>query len=185
MKSRLLFFNTTNDYKWEEAALVAREFPAIQLKRLQQLVVEVNSLDLSAVGKQKVLNVFREIQIPVFVEHGALDIDYLRGLPGPLSKPFWDTLEGDICDLVPPDKPRGTVARSVVAYCDGRKVHIIIRQVSGSLADTARGSRLFQWDPVFVPQGSDKTYAQMSVEERAQRSQAALAYRELFTMLSG
>lgn len=178
-----LFFNTTNDYKWEEAELIAQDFETIELRRLKMPVVEVNSLDIEFVGRQKVLQVFKRYQVPVFVEHGALNIGYLKGLPGPLSEPFWDVLGGDICSLIP-DDDRACVARSVVAYCDGRKVSVLVSDVNGTIADEARGERAFQWDPIFVRDGETSTFAEMTVDQRATRSQASLSYRELFATLS-
>jgi len=178
-----VYFATTNDYKWEEATIVAAAFPDLRLRRLHIPVIEVNSLDLEEVGRHKVLDVFSSLQVPIFVEHGALNIEYLRGLPGPLSKPFWDTLGPAICETIP-ESERAAIARSVVAYCNGRRVTTFVGEVTGDVAGEARGKRTFQWDPIFVPEGHEVTFAEMTVQERATCSQAGLSYGEFFKSIA-
>ena len=83
-----VYFNTINNFKWEECELIARALPGVEVRRTSELVTEVNSINIEFVSRRKVLEAYQKIQVPLFVEHGGLYIDWFRGLPGPLSQPF-------------------------------------------------------------------------------------------------
>jgi XTP/dITP diphosphohydrolase len=68
----------------------------------------------------------------------------------------------------------------VVGYCDGRRVHLLEGETKGSIATKAKGSYKFQWDPVFIANGSSKTFAQIGFPAKAAFSQAAKAWRQCF-----
>jgi len=66
---------------------------------------------------------------------------------------------------------RRAIARAVIAYCDGHSVKTFVGETTGGIADSARGSREFYWDTVFVPDTSDshargKTYAEIADDPR-------------------
>ena len=76
---------------------------------------------------------------------------------------MWDTF-GDQFIKETLSAGRDAIARAVVAYCDGMTVRTFVGETQGQIANTARGSRKFYWDTVFVPKDAGaaegKTYAE-------------------------
>jgi XTP/dITP diphosphohydrolase len=83
---------------------------------------------------------------------------------------MWNTLGLDFLEETK-SKNRRTIARVVVAYCDGMSVKTFVGETTGTLADAPRGSRQFYWDTIFIPDdpsglSMNKTYAEI-VEDAA------------------
>lgn len=176
----IVYFNTINEFKREEFQAVAEAEDFTEFRLLDAEVTEINSVDLEQVVRNKTLEAFEARRVPLLVEHGSLKIDALGGLPGPLSKPFWDTLHGSIVDLVGEGAP--ATAESGVGYCDGRRVLVFTGSVRGRLV-ASRGDREFQWDPIFLPEGETRTLAEMDATERTRVSHFSKAMRKAFAAI--
>jgi XTP/dITP diphosphohydrolase len=91
-----------------------------------------------------------------------LFIDQLNDFPGGLTQIFWDTVGADlVCTLYGKAPGSKVVARTRIGFCDGRRIHQFEGEIGGRIATEPRGSRAFQWDCVFVPEGSTRTFAEM------------------------
>ena len=53
----------------------------------------------------------------------------------------------------------------------------------GQIAHTMQGEKGFGYDPIFIPDGADKSFAQMSMEEKNKFSHRKKAVNQLFTFL--
>lgn len=178
MNHELYYFNTSSREKAAEARVVfGPDNPKIGY--LHNEVTEILDTDLVRVVRAKAAAAYRDARLPVIVEHGGLFIDHLSGLPGALAKPMWGLLRDRICDLVPPGAPRTARSRSLVCFCDGRTRRVFEASVDGALAERARGASGFHWDPVFIPAGHERTFAEMSLEEKLTVSASAKAYAML------
>jgi XTP/dITP diphosphohydrolase len=78
---------------------------------------------------------------------------------------------------------QGATAKSVIGYCDGKKVYLFTGETRGSISQSGRGDYKFQWDPIFIPDGSNQTYAEMGFPKKKAYSQAAKAWNELIQAL--
>lgn len=127
---------------------------------------EIQSLDLHAITEHKVRQAYGLVGSPVLVEDIALCFDELNGLPGPLVKWFLQELEPEgLCRLLDGYPSRKATAKITFAYYDGLKVEFFDGEVPGVISEKPRGDD-FGWNPIFVPSGSTKTYAEMSEEEQ-------------------
>ncbi len=106
----LVFFNTTNPHKVEEARQVFGPDNR-RVGYLSHPVVEILDTDLIRVVQAKAAAAYREARMPLFVEHGGLFLDHLNGLPGALAKPTWALLKDRICDLAPTGASRAAVCK--------------------------------------------------------------------------
>lgn len=175
MSADLWYLNSSSPEKIAEArAIFGADNPRIGY--LAHGITEILDTDLVRVVRAKAAAAYREARLPVIVEHGGLFIDHLSGLPGALAKPTWALLRDRICDLVPAGAPRAARARSAVCFCDGRTRRVFEATVEGTLAEHARGTSRFDWDPVFVPEGQERTFAEMSLEEKVAIAPSARAY---------
>jgi XTP/dITP diphosphohydrolase len=171
------YYNTSNDSKIREA-LHFFGGPG-RLGILRHPVTEILDTDLEKVVLAKAAEAYQAVRVPVIVEHGALCIDFLNGLPGALVKPTWMALGERLCFLVPSGEKRTGRALSAICYCDGRRREVILRQVEGELSLSPRGTGGFHWDPVFIPRGETRTLAEMPLDEKLRVSASGQAYAEL------
>lgn len=173
------YFATTSDSKLEEATYCLAPHGIKVLKISPGELPEVLSLDLEKVSREKAVYAFRQLRVPLFCEHGSLAVDSLSGLPGSLSKVFYDTLGDAICDLLPVGKPRTAVASAAVTYCDGKRIHTFLGSVKGEIPDAGRGARNYYYDRVFIPEAAARTFAEMSLDEKLDQSHIRIAYDKL------
>jgi XTP/dITP diphosphohydrolase len=73
----------------------------------------------------------------------------------------------------------------LVAFDPSGAEHVIHGVVKGTIATTARGKTGFGYDPVFMPEGHDKTYAELGPAVKNQGSHRAQAIRELLRLMQG
>ena len=108
-------------------------------------------------------------------DDSGLAVDELNGMPGVLSA-RWSGRHGDDdanLDLVlgqlgdVPDERRGAAFVSVVALVVPGGEEVVVRgEWRGTLLRARRGTNGFGYDPIFVPEGSSVTSAEMTAEEK-------------------
>ncbi len=74
---------------------------------------------------------------------------------------------------------RSAVATCAVAFFDGSRLVAARGEVAGRIAASPRGSGGFGWDAVFVPEGSDQTFAEMTAEQKDAVSHRRRAWESL------
>lgn len=141
---------------------------------------EIQSLDLTEIVKDKARRAFAELNSRVIVEDVSLVFDALDKLPGPLIKWFLETLGNDgLCKLIDNFDNRKAFAEVKFAICDGSGVHTFAGSMKGSISDSPRGEMGFGWDPIFIPEGYDKTWAEMTDDEKHATSMRKIALEKM------
>jgi non-canonical purine NTP pyrophosphatase (RdgB/HAM1 family) len=157
----------------EIAAITGEPFPTAALD-----LPEIQSLDLREVLRHKAREAFGRLGRPVVVEDVSLELAGLGGFPGPLIKWLLQAAgpEGLVAVC---DGARDRRARAVcgVLAWDGESELWAEGSVEGSIASAPQGSSGFGWDPVFVPEGHDRTFALMSAEKKNAVSHRGAAWR--------
>ena len=118
----------------------------------------------------------------MIVEDTSLCFTALGGLPGVYIKWFLKSLGPDglprlISDWE--DKSAAAVCMFGFTVGEGEEVKIFEGRTLGSIVSPPRGKRDFGWDPVFQPEGFDKTYAEMESETKNSISHRARALDKL------
>jgi XTP/dITP diphosphohydrolase len=184
LKGRVIFFATSNINKFNEARRVLGEFK-IAVGMLKAKSLEIQSDSLEEVAKASVVDAFRRCNLPIVVEDAGLFVDALRGFPGPYAAYVYRTIGNrGLLKLMEEVEERKARFESVVAYFSGevRKPVCFVGTVAGKIALSERRRNAeagFGFDPIFIPSGSRKTFAEMSVEEKNQNSHRANAFRKL------
>lgn len=143
-------------------------------------LVEIQSLDLKQVVTHKVMEAYRHLQQPVLVEDVSLTFHALGRLPGPLIKWFLEALDTDgLCRLLASYADRSATAEIIYGLYDGRQIHYFQGRVPGQVAERPRGTYGFGWNAIFIPEGSDKTYAELTDQEAEALSFRAQAIAKL------
>lgn len=156
-----LRFVTRNDLKIGEAKTILERFN-ITVMPMHHEIEELQTPDIERLVRDKALKAFQRMGEPLFVEHTGLYLDYLQGLPGGLTKIFWDTLRAEkFSELFGQSDRNRVTARTVIGYIDGKRFRYFEGCITGTVASAPRGEKGFHWDSIFVPDGSDQTFAEM------------------------
>ena len=128
--------------------------------------------------------------LPAVADDSGLCVDALNGMPGVLSA-RWAGRHGDdranlelvlaqVADV--PDPHLGAqfvCAAALVVPGSGAREWVVTGQVEGRLVRVPRGSGGFGYDPIFLPDGFDRTTAEMTAEEKDAISHRGRAFRAL------
>ncbi len=173
---RKIFFGTNNEGKLKEA----RAILGIAIDGTDLEIEEIQSLDPIKVASFKAKNYFLILRKPVLVDDVSLTFNALGKLPGPYIKDFLEALgHAGLLALLDNKKDRSASAQTTLAFAYGQnKVEFFTGALEGTIADKPRGDNGFGWDPIFIPNGQNKTFAEMSSEEKNQISHRALALQK-------
>jgi non-canonical purine NTP pyrophosphatase (RdgB/HAM1 family) len=148
-------------------------------------LIEIQSMSLEEVGFQKTATALEFLKgatefDAVLTDDTGLFCDGLNGLPGPFIKLFLDTIgTRGLVDMV---SDKSLKSKAVCLLTLGIvKTGAIIQfkgEVSGRLVNE-RGDSGFGWDTIFLPDGYDTTYGEMSLEEKNRISHRTLASKKL------
>jgi XTP/dITP diphosphohydrolase len=179
-----IFFITSNKGKVQEATEKLRSlgFLVVQ-KDLGYPEVQADSLEEVAIWG--VSHVQKRFDSPFILEDAGLFIDALQGFPGVYSKYVFFTigLKG-ILQLLEGVEKREAVFRSVYAYCEPKKKPLImIGECKGIISTRKQGTRGFGYDPIFIPDGAQKTFGDMTVGEKNRFSHRGRALEKLVAVL--
>ncbi|HEY1251514.1 MAG TPA: non-canonical purine NTP pyrophosphatase [Thermoanaerobaculia bacterium] len=175
MGSLPLVFVTSRAEKAREAERMG--FP---VERLDLDLPEPQALDPSEIVEAKARAAYRALSRPVLVEDSGLAFRAWGGFPGALVK--WVEKSAGVAALARmlegfPD--RAATAICAIAYCDGAEVITARGETHGTIAPAPRGGNGFGWDVLFVPEGSQRTFAEMSAAEKDSLSHRRRAWEAL------
>ncbi|RVX47928.1 XTP/dITP diphosphohydrolase [Nonomuraea polychroma] len=126
--------------------------------------------------------------LPAVADDSGLCVDVLNGMPGVFSA-RWSGRHGDdqanmdllLAQLsdVPADRMTAFFACAAVLALPSGESRVVEGTLPGRLVTTPRGSNGFGYDPIFVPDGHERTTAEMSPEEKDAISHRGRAFRAL------
>ena len=115
------------------------------------------------------------------VEDTGLFFAAWNGLPGALIK-WFDRYVGNvgICKMIDEFSIRNAWAKTVVATYDGQ-VHLFTGKIEGQITLAPRGEEGFGWDKIFIPDGTVKTFAEMTSSEKDKHSMRRQAFEAMMS----
>ncbi|MCB1056094.1 MAG: dephospho-CoA kinase [Acidobacteria bacterium] len=173
---------TGNRHKLDEARRLVGE--GLESHALD--LPEIQSLDLETVIAAKA-DAARAAGLgrAVVVEDVALELDAFSGFPGPLVKWMLEALGAvGIARAVHRLGPVDATARCLLCWDDGRRRVLAEGSVRGRITEGPRGDAGFGWDPIFVPERDERTYAEMPERRKDALGHRGLAWRALVAALS-
>lgn len=183
LKGKVIFFATNNINKFNEARKIFNEFQmAVAMIRVKTL--EIQSENLEEIAKTSAVEAFKKCKLPTIVEDAGLFVEAINGFPGPYASYVYKTIGNEgLLRLMEQTENRKAKFQSVIAYCDedietplcfkGEAVGEIVKEPR-----KARNKHGFGFDPIFRPLNSNKTFAEMDVEEKNKYSHRAKALRK-------
>jgi XTP/dITP diphosphohydrolase len=129
--------------------------------------------------------VYNATGLNVFADDTGLEIEALNGLPGVHSARFAGESKDSsaniakVLAMLKGKENRKARFRTVIALIFENKEYLFEGIVSGTIIDEKRGVEGFGYDPIFIPDGRDLTFAQMPLAQKNKISHRAIAFEKL------
>lgn len=124
-----------------------------------------------------------------FADDSGLEIDFLNGAPGVYSARYAGDDKNDANNIqkvlteLADSNNRKANFKTVICLNIGSEQHLFTGIINGKIINDCIGNNGFGYDPIFVPDGYDTTFAQMTIEEKSTISHRAKAVNKLIHFL--
>lgn len=186
-----LIFATNNDHKVQEIrAVLGAGMEVITLREagIQQDIPEpFLTLEENALHKARTIHALTGEDC--FSEDTGLEVEALGGEPGVHSARYAgesQSFRDNVAKLLrnmEGQPNRNARFRTVIALIRNGREWLFEGICPGTITSSPRGNGGFGYDPVFVPAGSEKSFAEMSLSEKNQYSHRRIATDKLVTFL--
>lgn len=186
-----LLIATHNRHKLEEIKpLIPDGFELVSLDDVNftgEIPETAATLEGNALMKVQYLH--DQLHIDCFADDTGLEVETLGGRPGVHSARYAGNehdFNKNIDKLLAELKPfsnRKARFRTVICLIFNDKVHYFEGIVNGRIIKTRKGKEGFGYDPVFIPEGKTKTFAEMPLAEKNKISHRAMAVNKMIIFL--
>lgn len=186
-----LIFATNNAHKLSEVQAVLGPSFELVTPRMCGIEEEIpeTAETLEGNARQKARNLYERTGLDCFADDTGLEVEALNGAPGVHSARYatdghdfaannrllLKNLEGET--------NRRARFRTAICLIEGGEERLFEGIVEGHIIDHESGSEGFGYDPLFVPEGYDCTFAEMSGDEKNAISHRGRAVRKLVAYL--
>jgi XTP/dITP diphosphohydrolase len=184
-----LLLATHNAHKTREfAQILGPDFEVSDLSRRPEVPkVEETGHTFEENAIAKAVAVSRMLDGLVVADDSGLEAASLDGAPGIYSARYAGDAATDeenvsklLAELAGKARDRTARFRCALALArQGKLLAVFHGEVPGSISDRPRGTKGFGYDPVFIPQGYEETFAELGEELKNQISHRALAIKKL------
>ena len=169
-----LIFASNNQHKIEELKSFCQN--EMEIVSLKDAGIDIDIPEphdtLEANASEKSWTIYKLTNEDCFSEDTGLEIEALNGEPGVKSaryagetRSFKENIEKVVSKLA--DKPNKNARfRAVISLIINGKENQFEGICNGKIIDDLRGTEGFGYDPVFIPDGSDLSFAEMTIEEK-------------------
>ena len=186
-----IIFATHNEHKTQEARAILGE--NWNLKNLREIgcmeEIPETADTLQGNALQKVQYVVEHYHVNCFADDTGLEIEALDGCPGVYSAryagehcTYQDNVNKVLAEMKGENNRKACFKTVVALVLDG-ETHLFEGRVDGSIIEEPRGTAGFGYDPVFMPDGYNQTFAEMGDEEKNSISHRGRAMRKLIDFL--
>lgn len=194
-KAGKLYFITGNKNKFLEIKSMMPEVEQLELD-----LDEIQETDARKIIEHKMKEALKHHKNDntFIIEDTSLYIKSLNGLPGPLIKWFMQKLGNEGIWRISDTKKLGkekieqlgqdleensAEAKTIIGYAKNENdIHFFEGSIKGKIVKPS-GETNFGWDPIFQPEGYDKTFQEMTREEKNKISMRRMAVEKLKTFL--
>jgi XTP/dITP diphosphohydrolase len=188
-----LCFASNNKHKLDEIKnVVGRKIDILSLADIkcnEELPETRNTLEGNSL--QKAEYVLQHYNTPCFADDTGLEVEALHGAPGVYSARYAGNHRNNddnialLLQNLKNDTNRKAQFRTVITLIGVEAQPVFFEGIiRGEIIAEKRGSSGFGYDPVFVPEGHSRTFAEMTLEEKNQLSHRAIAVKKLAEYLS-
>ncbi len=188
-----LVFASNNQHKIQEVKqLLPSTFEIVSLEDIgcfEDIPETADTIEGNA--RQKADYVTQNYNLPCFADDSGLEVEALNGEPGVYSARYAGEPKNDdnnISKLLHQlrDKTnRKAQFKTVIALNINGQQHLFTGIIKGKIITSKQGKNGFGYDPVFVPEHSTQTFAELDLEEKSKISHRARAVQQLIAFLKG
>ena len=169
-KKKIINFLSSNTHKYEELTQIfKKEFPDIEIRQVKIDLPELQGYPEEIVkDKLKYALNSKAKGNPILVEDTSLCFNSYGGLPGAYIKYFLNNIKPEgLYKMICAFDDHSAYAQSIFGLQKNKKGGpiLFIGKTEGEIVEP-RGSFDFGWDPCFLPKGFNKTYGEMSKDEK-------------------
>src|SRR3989442_975694 len=177
---RTLWFVTQNAHKYQEARRTLDPF-GIRIRKLSIPKTEIQSVDLGDIAKFAAEEAAEKYNRTVLVEDSGLFVEALNGFPGPFSSYVHKTIGvgGLLCLMSRETRREAYFQASLALASPPDSSQEFSGKVNGTISHNPAGKQGFGFDPIFIPKGARKTFAQGGTGFKDKYSHRAIAFRKL------
>jgi XTP/dITP diphosphohydrolase len=187
-----LIFVSHNAHKLQEVkAVVGNNFEVKNLSDINVFdEIPETGLTFKENAQQKIDYIHERLKCNCFADDSGLSVDALDGEPGIYSARY----AGEHCDMkmniekllnnLKDKRDRSAQFTCVIAVILDGEYHFFEGVIRGKIIDTPRGENGFGYDPIFVPDGYDETFAELSSEIKNNISHRAIAMQKFQEFIS-
>lgn len=186
-----LVFATNNQHKLKELqAILGDHFELLSLNDIgcnEEIPEEQPTLEGNA--RQKAFFIFDRYGLPCFADDTGLEIEALNGEPGVLSARYAggekssEANMNKVLDKMSKINHRKARFRTVISLIINGKETQFEGIVNGEILFEKRGSSGFGYDPIFLPEGYELTFAEMDLTDKNKISHRGRAVQKLVDFL--
>jgi XTP/dITP diphosphohydrolase len=187
-----LVFATNNKHKLEEIQHLAG--PHIHLLSLSDLGftgdIPEEEHTIEGNAAQKAWYIYDRYGTNCFADDTGLEINALHGEPGVYSARYagenctFEDNMNKVLSAMQGTENRKARFRTVIALIENGKLTTFQGEIQGVITSEKHGHQGFGYDPVFLPDGFDRTFAEMDLAEKNRISHRALAVQKLIDYLT-
>ena len=186
-----IVFATNNKNKLSEVrAIVGEEFEVLSLSEIgcyEDIPEDGETFEANAFGKARYVK--EKYGYDVFADDSGLEVEALGNAPGVYSARYAGepsnsqrNIEKLMCEMKDKTDRRARFRTTIALIYEGGE-YLFEGAIEGNIIESLRGCNGFGYDPLFVPQGYDLTFAEMSSEEKNKISHRAIATQKLVAYL--
>ena len=189
MKS--LVFATNNKHKLQEVSeILGEQIKILTLKDIQcEEEIPETSDTIQGNAHQKANYIYTKYQVDCFADDTGLEVEALDGAPGVYSARYAGTAHDSqanrqklLNEMRDKENRNAQFRTAILLILDGKK-HLFEGTVKGTITHTEKGADGFGYDSVFIPEGYDKTFAELGEEIKNKISHRAEAVKKLAKFL--
>ena len=188
-----IVFATNNKHKLEEIKdILGKDFEIVSLAEIGcHEDIPETGLTLEENARQKSTYIVEHYNHDCFADDTGLEVDALNGEPGVHSARYAEGTDHDsaatmrkLLSKMANIKDRTARFRTVISLIINGVEHQFEGRVEGRIATEKHGKEGFGYDPIFIPEGYDKSFAELGEEVKNQISHRARAVKKLAEYLS-
>ncbi|WP_393971049.1 XTP/dITP diphosphatase [Oxyplasma meridianum] len=178
----MIKFVTSNRNKFQEVKEMM-EANKIDIDWIELQYEEIQADSTGEISRDSCTKIARKVDGKFFLEDTGLFIDPLNGFPGPYSSYVQKTIGNKGILRLLHNNGRDATFLTVVSYWDGAGIIQFSGELRGKISYTERGSNGFGYDPIFIPEGYEKSLAEMTIPEKNAISHRSIAVQKFIDHL--
>lgn len=186
-----IVFATNNRHKLEEIRKITQG--SLEILSLTDIgcneEIDETGITLNENALIKATYVKERYGFDCFADDTGLEVDALEGAPGVYSARYAgeacrpeDNMEKLLAEMKETENRRAQFRTVIALRCNGEN-HLFEGVIRGSIIREKKGNEGFGYDPIFMPEGYDKTFSELGTEVKNQISHRAVATGKLMHFL--